>query len=49
MNECKNCGSKNVVVECFYKIFYVVCKDCKNTTQDCKDKQSAIKEWNKEK
>ncbi len=47
VSKCSNCGCNNVNVEFFYKVFYVVCKDCKNSTCDCKDEKSAIKEWNK--
>ena len=47
LKKCGNCGSIYVTVECFCKIFYVICKSCKNSTTDCSNEQEAIEEWNK--
>jgi len=47
INECKNCGSKQIVVEKFNNIYFVICKSCKNSTKDCLSKKEAIEVWNK--
>ena len=47
IHRCKNCGSLSVAVESFCNICYVICKRCKESTQDCVDEIEAIKEWNK--
>ena len=46
ISNCKHCGGKRIERGVFYDICYVMCKDCKNSTQDHKEMKDAINEWN---
>lgn len=47
IKKCNYCGSTEVKPEHFNNVYYVMCLNCKNSTTDCKDFKTALKEWDK--
>jgi hypothetical protein len=41
-----SCGSRKVKIESFCNCHYVICINCKNTTENCTSPEMAVLRWN---